>query len=761
MMRPNADGYSSENTDMVDSPDDPTAQNAATAATKPKAAVNVQPPMPALAPLNSGVDRYTGGEAVNNDPNAYQPPPQQMMMDPYAGGGGPTNGPPTSGGGMGIVPQPYDNEIGTDAGMALPNAPPTSGGGMGLPPEMTKPFGYAPDSGFLQPTDGPGLAPVRLADLITPQPLPQVSASGASMGGQNVPAPSNQVFNYIDPVSGEHKTAASSADVPGVAGRASAGLVGTTAGGNMSTEGDSANPFRGYVSAEGGGFGSGQSGTLESLRTSTGVDPAKFGFNAQTSPDEIQAASRVMASMANGDPAAMTQGLQSSNAFIRQTAANELAKGLTMSDSSQGAANTIQQLPPELRALVQKAFVNGNPYVAGNAGYDAKRGTGAQDALYADSWKRMIDKPISDKTDPAVQYQNLVMGLGGRISGQGDVGIPNGRGGMALEGNVNDPAFLAKVQDYAKGKVPQKIIQDAVAPPDPNTRVGNNFTPSGPPGTPPLLSPLPAKTASGATDATTGKPTNTAVTTGTGTATGTSTGTATTAGTTGTPKPFMTNAGMAQGTNAGVSGGFPQLTSSASGNAGISTTPTTADNALTNSTLARGPGADRFKIAGDQWDAFQKSSDPAYQASLRDANRMGAAAGGLGSGQLRTSLGDLASNRALQMDMQKQNFLSDALKGTIGDQFGDLNQANQQQGFQQGQQQQGFNNEVQKQTLQEMLTGGNFNRGLQALTAGGAANPADVQLLLSQIFGNNASAAGSSLSGLLGGLGKKSTSGGQ
>jgi hypothetical protein len=192
----------------------------------------------------------------------------------------------------------------------------------------------------------------------------------------------------------------------------------------------------------------------------------------------------------------------------------------------------------------------------------------------------------------------------------------------------------------------------------------------------------------------------------------------------------------------------------------VAQTATTAENALTNSLLSRAPGADRFKIAGDQWDAFQKSTAPQYEADQRSAMRRAAAGGALGSGMLQTSLGDLSLNRANALDAQKQNFLSEALKGTIADQFGDVGIAQQQQGFQQGQQQQAFGNEVTREQLQESLTNGSFQRALQQLTAGSSGNPADTALLLSQIFGGQASQAGSSLAALLGGLGQKQASGG-
>jgi hypothetical protein len=126
---------------------------------------------------------------------------------------------------------------------------------------------------------------------------------------------------------------------------------------------------------------------------------------------------------------------------------------------------------------------------------------------------------------------------------------------------------------------------------------------------------------------------------------------------------------------------------------------------------------------------------------------------------LQTSLGDYAANRATALDTNKQQLLSEALKGTIADQFQDVGVAQQQQGVQQTQQQQAYNNEVTQQQLQESLTNGSFQRALQQLTAGSTSNPSDTALTLSQIFGGQSSAAGQSLASLLAGLGQKNAAG--
>jgi hypothetical protein len=195
------------------------------------------------------------------------------------------------------------------------------------------------------------------------------------------------------------------------------------------------------------------------------------------------------------------------------------------------------------------------------------------------------------------------------------------------------------------------------------------------------------------------------------------------------------------------------------GMANVAQNATTAENALTNQTLSRAPGTDRYTQAQSQWDAFQKSTAPQYQADLRAAMQKAAAGGALGSGMLQSSLGDVANNRATQLDSQRQTLLSQALNNSIGDQFGDVGIAQQQQGFQRGQQQDAFGNMIQQATTEDQLTGNDFNRALQRLQAGSTGNPADIQLVLSQIFGSQATGAGSSLAQLLGGMGQRSTAG--
>lgn len=178
----------------------------------------------------------------------------------------------------------------------------------------------------------------------------------------------------------------------------------------------------------------------------------------------------------------------------------------------------------------------------------------------------------------------------------------------------------------------------------------------------------------------------------------------------------------------------------------------TPDNALTNQQIQVAPTADRFALANQKFSDFVNSSDPAYQAALREATQRSAAAGGLGSGMLRTSYGNAELARENAMNTARNQFMTDALQGTIGDAYNNAQLAAQQQGFQNQQQQQAFQQAVTQQQLQDQLTNSAFARASQQLASGSTGSPVDTGLLLSNLFGNQASQAGSAVSGIANGL---------
>lgn len=187
------------------------------------------------------------------------------------------------------------------------------------------------------------------------------------------------------------------------------------------------------------------------------------------------------------------------------------------------------------------------------------------------------------------------------------------------------------------------------------------------------------------------------------------------------------------GASSPAQGGAPGASSSFA--PGVNLSPTTVDNALTNDTIAPGPMADRFKIAQDQWQNFVNATDPQYQAALRDAQSRAFGAGRGVSGALRTSLGDLANQRSLALDTQKNSFLNNALSGSIEDAYRNLGIAQQQQAFQAGQQ------------------GTAFNQALQQLMAGSQGDPSQIALMLSGIFGSQ----GNGISNALGNYAMQTT----
>ena len=168
------------------------------------------------------------------------------------------------------------------------------------------------------------------------------------------------------------------------------------------------------------------------------------------------------------------------------------------------------------------------------------------------------------------------------------------------------------------------------------------------------------------------------------------------------------------------------------------TTAVTPENTLTNQQISVAPTADRFALAQQKMSDFVNQSNPAYQAALREATQRSAAAGGLGSGMLRTSYGNAELARENQMNTAQNQFLTNALEGTIGDAYKNADLATQQQGFQNTQQQDAFRNQMLQQELANQMQQQGFNQAMQQLNSGSTGSPADMGVLLSQIFGNQA-----------------------
>lgn len=146
-----------------------------------------------------------------------------------------------------------------------------------------------------------------------------------------------------------------------------------------------------------------------------------------------------------------------------------------------------------------------------------------------------------------------------------------------------------------------------------------------------------------------------------------------------------------------------------------SLTPTTPTNSLANQTITPGAGVDRFKIAQDEYNASVAASEPQYQADLTLADREAAGAGAIGSGQLNTSLGNIANTRQATLAQQQSGFLNDALTGSIADAYQNIGIAQQQQQTQIGQQNTAFTQATTVQQLMDSEQGQQWTEQMQAL----------------------------------------------
>lgn len=159
------------------------------------------------------------------------------------------------------------------------------------------------------------------------------------------------------------------------------------------------------------------------------------------------------------------------------------------------------------------------------------------------------------------------------------------------------------------------------------------------------------------------------------------------------------------------------------------------------------------QVAQQAFNTFAQQSDPAYQASLRQAQAAAAASGGMGSGSLATEYGNLANERNLQLEGMQQNAEQNAVQqqaqyqlqqlqaqeGLGGQEFGqqqaETGQANQQQGFQQNEQEQAIQNAAQQAALQAQLQGQQFNENMGLANFAYGGNPAAAEAEMGQFYG--------------------------
>lgn len=206
---------------------------------------------------------------------------------------------------------------------------------------------------------------------------------------------------------------------------------------------------------------------------------------------------------------------------------------------------------------------------------------------------------------------------------------------------------------------------------------------------------------------------------------------------------------LAGGASGGTSGNssLPVAgpSSSSSGPGSLSLT----DQDLTGSTLGVGPTADRMKLIQDELKNFDAEQDPVRAAQQRQLTQQAAGLGRVGSGALRTDIGNLDLAGENSRNQKISDLISGATDATISDRYRDVGIAQQQQGRQDSQQGVAFNQAAQQAALQEALTSGDFNRYMQLLQAGNQGNPSDTALSLANSYNQEAGQAGNAAGQLI------------
>jgi hypothetical protein len=149
---------------------------------------------------------------------------------------------------------------------------------------------------------------------------------------------------------------------------------------------------------------------------------------------------------------------------------------------------------------------------------------------------------------------------------------------------------------------------------------------------------------------------------------------------------------------------------------------------------------DRVKQAHDLFDQFSESSAPEYDLALKKATQRAAAAGGLGSGGLRTDYGNLALTRSRDLDLQKRQLITQAMNDSVNDALNKQGRLASLEGQLSGQEAGLRGEQRQDRAYQTDVNTGNVNRAISTKQAGAgmAASNADanIQTLMSQLSAN-------------------------
>lgn len=160
--------------------------------------------------------------------------------------------------------------------------------------------------------------------------------------------------------------------------------------------------------------------------------------------------------------------------------------------------------------------------------------------------------------------------------------------------------------------------------------------------------------------------------------------------------------------------------------------------------------ANRFDLMKERLAAFDEDQGAYAEKARRDLLKNAAVGGRLGSGMLRTSTGDLASDLARQRRTFGTNALADAVEGTIGDNRSDRNELRDERGWQNTLSRQAIADRIQQWMMEGTDEDRQFGRGLSLAGLGFGGNVAGQLGAMGNQFGQNASDSWGAVGDMLG-----------
>lgn len=132
----------------------------------------------------------------------------------------------------------------------------------------------------------------------------------------------------------------------------------------------------------------------------------------------------------------------------------------------------------------------------------------------------------------------------------------------------------------------------------------------------------------------------------------------------------------------------------------------------------------RLQFAKDKFAQFQSDLAPQIEAQRRGLLKNGAAMGRIGSGMLRTSFGDLASELNRQSLNEQNRLFTGAAESSVNDDANARNELRGERTYQNAMEGDAFNRARQERMDQEDLLNSSFGRALQRGQFGYGGNPA-------------------------------------